>query len=161
MIISPSIRVATLAFAGAATLHAMCPTLAAERGNPVQRFQLERFVIGGSGGWDFLTFDSVGNRLFVTRGERVQVWDVATHAVAGEIVDTPGVHGVALAHELNRGFTSNGRANSVSVFLLDDLKTLATIAIAGENPDAILYAPWSSGSTPSMAAATTSRSSTP
>lgn len=102
---------------------------------------VQRHVIGGPGGWDFVTFDSGRQRVFITRGDRVQVWDVKAKAVVSEIAGTGGVHGVALAQELNRGFTSNGRANSVSVFGLDDLRISATIAIPGDNPDAILYVP--------------------
>jgi YVTN family beta-propeller protein len=71
----------------------------------------------------------------------VQVWDVNSRAVVAEIAGTAGVHGVALAQELNRGFTSNGRTNTVSVFRLDDLRNSATIAIPGQNPDAVLYVP--------------------
>jgi YVTN family beta-propeller protein len=102
---------------------------------------VERHVVGGPGGWDFVTFDSRRRRVFITRGDRVQVWDVAARAVVSEIAGTAGVHGIALAQELNRGFTSNGRANTVSVFALDDLRIVATIAIPGDNPDAILYVP--------------------
>jgi YVTN family beta-propeller protein len=102
---------------------------------------VERHAIGGPGGWDFVTFDSVHHRVFITRGDRVQVWDVNSRAVVAEIAGTAGVHGVALAQDLNRGFTSNGRANTVSVFGLNDLRISATIAIPGDNPDAILYVP--------------------
>jgi len=101
---------------------------------------LERFTVGGVGGWDFLTFDSSGQRLFIARGDRVQVWSAMEKKVVAEIAGTPGVHGVALAHDLNRGFSSNGRANTVGVFALDDLKITQTIEV-GDNPDAILYEP--------------------
>jgi YVTN family beta-propeller protein len=104
-----------------------------------QQQVVERFSIGGEGGWDFLTFDPVGNRLFISRGDYVQVWSPRSNRVVGEIADTPGVHGIALAPELLRGFTSNGRSNTVSVFQLDDLHTIATISVTGQNPDAILY----------------------
>ena len=101
---------------------------------------LDRFNVGGPGGWDFLTFDSPASRLFIARGDRVQVWSAQDKKVVAEIAGTAGVHGVALAQELKRGFTSNGRANTVSVFGLDDLKITNTIAV-GDNPDAILYEP--------------------
>lgn len=111
-------------------------------GGPSSRYEVvERFRIGGPGGWDYLTFDPARQRLFIPRGDRVQVWDVGTGKVTGEIAGTAGVHGVALAQDLNRGFTSNGRANTVTVFGLDDLKAIRTVAIAGINPDAILYEP--------------------
>src|SRR5665213_1737143 len=109
--------------------------------HPAAYFEVERTPIGGPGGWDFLTFDPARGRLFISRGDRVQVWDARSRKVVGQIEGTSGVHGVALAPELNRGFTSNGRANSVSVFDLGDLHAVKTIAIAGVNPDAILYEP--------------------
>lgn len=97
--------------------------------------------LGGEGGWDYLTADGVAHRLYFGRSTKVQVLDLATGKIAGEIPDTPGIHGVALAPDLGKGFTSNGRDSSVTVF---DLKTLATagrIRIDGRNPDAILYEP--------------------
>jgi len=104
-------------------------------------YQLKKKIkIGGEGGWDYLTFDSATRRLFISRGAKVIVVDVDADKVVGEIPDTPGVHGIALAPELNKGFTSNGRGNNVTVF---DLKTLATLdhVPTGENPDAIVYDP--------------------
>jgi YVTN family beta-propeller protein len=100
----------------------------------------KRFEIGGDGGWDYVTFDPEGHRLFISRATRVMVVDAESGKAVGEIPDTPGVHGIALAPDLGRGFVSNGRDNSVSVF---DLKTLAvsTKVKTGENPDAILYEP--------------------
>jgi YVTN family beta-propeller protein len=102
----------------------------------------KKIKLGGEGGWDYLTFDSATRRLFISRGTKVMVVDVDSDKVVGEIPDTPGVHGIALAHEFNRGFTSNGRTNNVTIF---DLKTLATVghAAAGQNPDAIIYDPGS------------------
>jgi YVTN family beta-propeller protein len=99
------------------------------------------YMLGGEGGWDYLTYDPVRKRLFVSRATRVMVVDPATGTATGEIPDTAGVHGIALAQDLGTGFTSNGRGNSVTVFDLATLKTTATIAIAGQNPDAILYDP--------------------
>lgn len=102
----------------------------------------KKIKIGGEGGWDYLTFDSATRRLFISRGTKVMVVDVDSDKVVGEIPDTPGVHGIALAPEFNRGFVSNGRSNNVTIF---DLKTLATVghAAAGQNPDAIIYDPGS------------------
>jgi len=99
------------------------------------------FPLAGEGGWDYLTFDRVGHRLFISRSDRVMVVDPATGTTTATIRDTPGVHGIALAPELGKGFTSNGRGNSVTVFDLATLKTLVTIPIAGQNPDCILYDP--------------------
>jgi len=88
--------------------------------------------------WDYLTFDSKEHRLFITRGERVDVLDVKTKKIVGSIPDTSGVHGVALAPELSKGFISNGTANTVIVFDFNTLKSLATVQV-GTKPDAIAY----------------------
>ncbi len=100
----------------------------------------KKIPVGGEGFWDYLTIDSPTRRLFISRGTRVMVLDVDSGKVVGEIPDTPGVHGIALAPEFGRGFISNGRGNNVTIF---DLKTLATLghAEAGQNPDAIIYDP--------------------
>ena len=103
---------------------------------------LNKFALGGEGGWDYLSYDTGSKRLFIARGSRVQVVDAERGVVTGEIADTPGVHGVALAPDLGKGYSSNGRDNSVSVFDLATLKTLAKISTpGGENPDFIAYDP--------------------
>jgi YVTN family beta-propeller protein len=99
-----------------------------------------RFGVPGEGGWDYLTYDGDGRRLFVTRSTRVVVVDPESGRMIGEVPDTPGVHGVALAADLGRGFTSNGRENTVSVFDLQTLQVTGKLKV-GENPDAILYHP--------------------
>src|ERR1700747_3828634 len=101
---------------------------------------LKKIALGGEGGWDALTFCSATRRLFISRQSKVIVLNVDSEKVVGEIPNTDGVHGIALAPEFNRGFTSNGRANTVTIF---DLKTLAVIGSvpAGTNPDAIVYDP--------------------
>ena len=101
---------------------------------------LKKITLGGDGGWDYITFDSPTRRLFISRQTKVIVLDVDSEKVVGEIPDTEGVHGIALAPEFNRGFTSNGRAGTITIF---DMKTLAVIgsAQAGTNPDAIVYDP--------------------
>src|SRR5271170_898139 len=98
------------------------------------------YKVGGEGGWDYLTADAAARRLYISRGTHVMVLDLDSGKTVGDIADTPGVHGIALAPELGRGFTSNGREGTVSIF---DLKTLATSSKVkvGENPDAILYDP--------------------
>ncbi len=98
------------------------------------------YKVGGDGGWDYLTADASARRLYISRGTHVMVLDLDSGKSVGDIADTPGVHGIALAPELGKGFTSNGRENTVSVF---DMKTLATSSKikVGENPDAILYDP--------------------
>jgi DNA-binding beta-propeller fold protein YncE len=103
----------------------------------------QKYVLGGDGGWDYLTYDSVGKRLFISRGTHVMVVDVAKGTVMGDVANTPGVHGIALAQDLGKGFISNGRENSVTVFDLKTLKETGRIKIEGENPDAIMYEPTS------------------
>lgn len=104
----------------------------------------KRIPVGGPDGfWDYLTVDTAGNRLFVSHGTRVQVIDLAGDSVAGEIPGTPGVHGVALVPGLGRGYTSNGRDSTVTVFDLRTLRPVDTIQATGRNPDAILYDPGS------------------
>jgi len=73
---------------------------------------VDSWRLGGSGGWDYLTVDAPRHRLFVTRGDHVEVVDTTSGKEIGRIANTAGVHGVALAPDLKRGYTSNGRANS-------------------------------------------------
>jgi DNA-binding beta-propeller fold protein YncE len=98
------------------------------------------YKLGGDGGWDYLTIDANARRLYISRATHVMVVDADSGKVVGDIADTPGVHGIALATDLGRGFISNGRENTVSIF---DLKTLATSSKVkvGQNPDAILFDP--------------------
>src|SRR5262249_30075095 len=79
-------------------------------------FKVHKIAVGGEGGWDYLTVDSDARRLYVSRGNRVTVLDLDREAVVGELADTPGVHGIAVVPELGKGFTSNGRDSSVTVF---------------------------------------------
>jgi YVTN family beta-propeller protein len=97
--------------------------------------------LGGTGGWDYLALEPSGARLFVSRGERVDVVDASSGRRTGIIPNTAGVHGIAFAPELKRGYTSNGRANTVTAFELDTLRTLQESPVAGKKPDAILYEP--------------------
>jgi DNA-binding beta-propeller fold protein YncE len=102
---------------------------------------VNRIQVGGEGGWDYLTVDPDAHRLYYGRSTRVQVLDLESGKVVGEVPNTPGIHGVALAPDLGRGYTSNGRDSSVTVFDLKSLATLSRIPIQGRNPDAILYDP--------------------
>jgi DNA-binding beta-propeller fold protein YncE len=104
---------------------------------------IQRLPLGGTGGWDYLSFDAQRHHLFVSRGDRVQVVDTQQLRAVGSIDNTSGVHGIAIAQDLREGFTSNGLAASVTVFDLDSLKTLATIGGTGQKPDAIAYEPQS------------------
>jgi DNA-binding beta-propeller fold protein YncE len=101
---------------------------------------VETHKVGGEGGWDYLTVDAGARRVYISRATHVIVLDADSGKQVGDIADTPGVHGIALAPELGRGFVSNGREGTVSIF---DIKTLATSSKVkvGDNPDAILYDP--------------------
>jgi YVTN family beta-propeller protein len=101
---------------------------------------VKEIKVGGEGFWDYLAFDSPTRRLFISRGTKVVVLDVDSEKIVGEIPDTAGVHGIALAADRGNGFTSNGQAGTVSIF---DLKSLHVVdhAQAGKNPDAIVYDP--------------------
>jgi len=102
---------------------------------------VKTYKLGGEGGWDYLKADADSRRLFISRATHVIVVDMDSGKPVGDIPDTPGVHGIALANELGRGFISNGGEGSVSII---DLKTLALISkvkAVGENPDAILFDP--------------------
>src|SRR5215510_7431913 len=102
---------------------------------------LKEIKIRGEGGWDYLTMDNSARRLYVSHATHVVVLDPDSGKVVGDIPDTPGVHGIALAPALNRGFVSNGRGNNVTIF---DLKTLKAVGMAGptgENPDSIRFEP--------------------
>jgi YVTN family beta-propeller protein len=102
------------------------------------------FSLPGDGGWDYLTVDETAGRLFVSHGTMVQVVDLKSGKLAGTIENTIGVHGIALAPELNKGYISDGRDSSVTVINLKTLCTVATVKVTGQNPDAILYDPFSS-----------------
>ena len=99
-----------------------------------------KIKIGGSGGWDYLSVDNAARRIYVSNGDRVVVVDPDAGKMVGEIPNTPGVHGIALAPDLNKGFISEGRANDIAIF---DLKTLQKTGSAktGTNPDSICYEP--------------------
>ena len=119
---------------------ALLLALAAGAAGPSGYHVAKTYKLGGEGWWDYLTFDGATGRLFIARATRVMVVDAGTGKLLGEIPDTPGVHGIALAPELGRGFTSNGRGNAVTIFDLASLKVLGTVE-TGKNPDAIAYDP--------------------
>jgi len=100
----------------------------------------KKIPVPGQGGWDYLAVDEAARRLYVSHGTQVEVLDVDSGKLVGKIEDTPGVHGIAIAPELGRGFVSNGQAATVTIF---DLKTLQKIGDVptGKKPDAILYDP--------------------
>src|ERR1041384_812281 len=101
---------------------------------------LTKFKIGGTGGWDYVTVDSANRRIYASHGGNVEVLDADSGKVVGQVSQLHGVHGIAVAPDLNKGFISNGQSNSVTVF---DLKTLAKTGepATGQNPDSICYEP--------------------
>jgi len=102
---------------------------------------IKTFKVGGDGGWDYLKLDPESHRLFISRSTHVVVIDAESGEPVGDIPDTPGVHGIALAPDLGRGFTSNGREGTVSIFDLKTLKPISKVQAVGENPDAIIFDP--------------------
>lgn len=100
---------------------------------------VSKFSLPGDGSWDYLSVDEPTGRLFVSHGTMVQVVDTKTGSLTGTIPNTPGVHGIALAQDLEKGFISNGKDTSVTVFDLKTLAFIVKIRVTGLNPDAILY----------------------
>jgi len=100
----------------------------------------KKIPVSGQGGWDYLTVDEAGRRLYVSHGTQVEVLDVDSGAIVGKVENTPGVHGIAVAHELGRGFASNGQSSTVTIFDLKTLKEIAQVPV-GKKPDAIIYDP--------------------
>lgn len=113
------------------------------QGNETGFKVLKKIKVPGDGRWDYVNFDNIDRRLYISHGTQVDVLDVDNEKVIGSIANTPGVHGIALAHELNKGFTSNGKDSSVTVFDLKTLQVLDRIKVTGANPDAIIYEPYS------------------
>ncbi|HWY20330.1 MAG TPA: YncE family protein [Candidatus Acidoferrum sp.] len=136
MMISRLVRLGTHSILAMLTASLVLPAVAADGGYSV----IKKIPIAGQGSWDYLTVDAAARRLYVSHGTQVEVLDVDSGAIVGSIPKTPGVHGVAIAPELGRGFVSNGQASTVTIF---DLKTLKPIADAptGQKPDAIIYDP--------------------
>ena len=102
--------------------------------------KLTEIKVGAEGGWDYLSVDSAGRRLYVSHATKAVVIDMDSNAVVGEIAPAPGVHGIALAPELGRAFVSNGRESTASIADLKTLKILSTVK-TGDNPDCILFEP--------------------
>jgi DNA-binding beta-propeller fold protein YncE len=101
---------------------------------------IKKIPIPGQGSWDYLTVDEDARRLYVSHGTQVEVLDIDSLNVVGNIPKTPGVHGVAIAPEFGRGFVSNGQTSSVTIFDLKSLKPIADVP-TGQKPDAIIYDP--------------------
>src|SRR5438477_12476619 len=112
----------------------LCETVAAEE---AYKF-LDEILIGGEGGWDYVTVDTAARRLYLSHATKVVVVDLTKNAVIGEIADTPGAHGFVAVPELQRGFSTNGKEAKVSVVDLSTLKTISKVD-TGANPDALIY----------------------
>jgi DNA-binding beta-propeller fold protein YncE len=136
-IVSWGAALLSLAVTAAPTVAATATATAPAAGLSV----VQRWKLGGVGSWDYLTLDSAGKRLFLSRSDHVDVVDTASGKVIGTIPNTKGVHGIALAEDLKLGYTSNGKGDSVTVFDLDTLKVIKEAPVTGHNPDAILYEP--------------------
>ncbi len=100
----------------------------------------KKIPIPGQGSWDYLAVDEAGRRLYVSHGTQVEVLDVDSGAIVGKIENTPGVHGIAIAPSLGRGFVSNGQSSTVTIFDLKTLKTIVEVPV-GKKPDASIYDP--------------------
>ena len=104
------------------------------------KYKIARKIpVSGEGSWDYITVDGIASRIYASHATTAVVIDIKTGKVLGSIPDTKGIHGIALAQEINRGYTSNGRDSSVTVFDLTTLKPLETIKGTGANPDCIMF----------------------
>jgi len=101
---------------------------------------VKEIKIGGPGGWDYIAVDPIAHRVYVSHATKIVVADADSGNIVGEIADTPGVHGIALAPDLGLGFTSNGRDNTSTIVDLKTLKPVMKVTTGG-NPDAIFYEP--------------------
>jgi len=114
--------------------------LAASAQTPGSYHVTKKIPIPGQGGWDYLAVDEAARRLYVSHGTQVEVLDIDSGTIVGKIENTPGVHGIAIAPELGRGFVSNGQASTVTIFDLKTLKKISDVP-TGQKPDAIIYDP--------------------
>jgi len=112
---------------------------AAQAQKPAGYHLLKKHMLGGEGGWDYLALDAKARLLYVTHGNAVEILNVDTGVKGEAITNLQGVHGVAFAQDKGRGYISNGRGNSVSVFDLKTHKVLEEVPSSGQNPDAIIY----------------------
>jgi DNA-binding beta-propeller fold protein YncE len=101
---------------------------------------IKKIPIPGQGSWDYLAVDEAARRLYVSHGTQVEVIDIDSLAIVGNIPNTPGVHGIAIAPEVGRGFISQGQSNAVKIFDLKTLQTISEVPV-GKKPDAIIYDP--------------------
>jgi DNA-binding beta-propeller fold protein YncE len=100
---------------------------------------INKISVPVNGKWDFVTFDNSSRRLYISHGSVMQVIDVDKEKLLGEVTNTLGIHGIALATEMNKGYTSNGKDSTVTVFDLKTFVTIKTIKLQASNPDHIIY----------------------
>src|SRR5579863_6408368 len=139
------IRISQLSILGllvlATLIYAIVPSHAAPPvPGPSGYHVIKTVPVPGDTGWDYVYVDSAARRVYISHGAQTVVMDADTYAIVGTIPDTKGVHGIAIASDLGRGFTSNGGSNDVTIFDLKTFKVLGT-APTGEGPDAIIYDP--------------------
>jgi DNA-binding beta-propeller fold protein YncE len=139
MLSRPSIRLLCWACLLASSLLLLPVAPASAQGTTYK--VVRRIPVAGEGGWDYLRVDPDAKRIYLSRGAHMTIVDEVSGKVLGDIPNTEGIHGVALVQDLGKGFTSNGRANTVTVFDLKTLKPTGEIKVTGENPDSIIYDP--------------------
>jgi len=116
--------------------------LKAQTGSSLYRIA-NKFHVDGDGGWDYLNADESTGRIFISHNTVVNVIDEKDGKLIGTIPDTKGVHGIAIATDLNKAFISNGRDSSVTIIDLTSLALITKVTVTGQNPDAIIYDPFS------------------
>jgi DNA-binding beta-propeller fold protein YncE len=131
----------TVVFAGVSRAGGSGRAAASQAGTTPAYHVTHTYKIGGDTFWDYMAADAAHRHLFVSHGDHVVVMNVDTGAVIGSIPNTQGVHGIAVADDLNRGFISDGGANQVTIFNLTTLKTIGTVKVTGRGPDCIIYDP--------------------
>jgi DNA-binding beta-propeller fold protein YncE len=109
---------------------------------------IKKVAVPGAGGWDYVTVDEAGRRVYVSHATQVEVLDADTFELVGTIPNTPGVHGIAIVSEFGRGFITAGKSDTVVIFDLKTLKTLGEVKV-GKKPDAIIYDPETATTPPS------------
>jgi YVTN family beta-propeller protein len=126
---------------GAAVLSLLLPCVFSLRAADAPNYKIIKEIsVGGDGSWDYLSVDEAGRRLYVSHASKFVVIDIDQDKVVGEVDDTPGIHGIAIAPEAKRLFSSNGREDKASVVDMETLKTVSKVG-TGQGPDAIIYEP--------------------
>jgi DNA-binding beta-propeller fold protein YncE len=139
IVVKLCLRIAPFVILGCVSLNLVLHASAQSSG-PSGYHVVQTVPLPGDGFWDYVTVDSEARRIYISHSPKVLVLDADSFKLIGEIPDTQGVHGIAIAPELGRGFTSNGRSANSTIFDLKTLKTIGTVS-TGENPDAIAYEP--------------------